>query len=419
MKRTLPLAFLAATLSACGAAEQGGAAIPAASATDGGAPAPRVEQQQIQNLGYFDVATLFPAPPAVAGHAGTEALLGVEIAARPLVMECLVDPRNRGPEKRTHVVVDAALADSGVTHQVTGQNLTPAGAACVEGALRAWTQAVPALTAKNVAARDGATPIKSHLEYDHVTPASPAVVLGVNEASDIAGAIRLALPTWSECFSAWKAAPPRQLRVTVGAVRSKPVTPTVTLSTVTFDATTDATAGAVAACLTGKLKALQVKTPSGESLTLPYIFRLVHSGVGDLLPDAPPELQFVELDLQRARRAAETAIAIGERGHAVVVYDDLVKRFKAKDKPEVTVEQLREKCAAMVMLDDKLIAAAEKQAATEDTTHRFTQDQKAKDPTWAEAEAGAAKSSADAHKDSESFKANKKLDEGACPKVKY
>jgi hypothetical protein len=417
MKRALTLTALA--LTACGAAEPTGPAAPSTSADAGAAAAPKVEQQRIQNLGYFDVATLFPAPPVVAGHATSEALLGVEVTARPVVMECLVDPRNRGPEQKTHVVVDAALADAGVTHQVTGQNLTPAGTACIEGALRTWTQGVPALTAKNVAARDAGSAVKSHLEYDHVVGVSPAVVLGVNEASDIAGAIRLALPTWSDCFTAWKSAPPRLLRATVGAVRPKPVTPTVTLITVAFDPTTDAAAGAVAACLTGKLKAIPVKTPAGESLTMPYVFRLVHSGIGDPLPDAPPELQFVQLDLQRARRTAETAIVLGERGHAVAVYDDLVKRFKAKAAPEVTVEQLREKCAVMVTLDDKLIAAAERQAAVEEATHRFTVEQKARDASWAEAEAGSTKNLADAQKDLESFKANKKLDEGACPKVKY
>ncbi len=38
--------------------------------------------------------------------------------------------------------------------------------------------------------------------------ASPSVEMGVNDASDIAGAIRLALPTWGDCFADWKSAPP-------------------------------------------------------------------------------------------------------------------------------------------------------------------------------------------------------------------
>ncbi len=162
-----------------------------------------------------------------------------------------------------------------------------------------------------------------------------------------------------------------------------------------------------------------MKAPASDSLTLPYTFRLVHSGIGDLLPDAPPDLQLVELDLQRGRRAAEVAIANGERTQAVMLYEDLVKRFKARDKPEVTVAELKDKCAAMVATDDKVIAAAQRQAAIEEATHRFTVEQKAKDPAWTEAETESAKNVADVRKDLESLAANKKLDEGACPKVKY
>ena len=63
MKRALTLTALA--LTACGAAEPTGPAAPSASADAGAAAAPKVVQQQIQNLGYFDVATLFPVPPVV------------------------------------------------------------------------------------------------------------------------------------------------------------------------------------------------------------------------------------------------------------------------------------------------------------------------------------------------------------------
>jgi hypothetical protein len=404
---TVPVAFL---LAACGPQQSG----PASPSASGSAAAPKVEQQQVKNLGYFDVATFSAAPPVVAGRASSEALLGVLLSARPVVMECLVDPKNRGPEKKTHVVLDATLVDAGVEHKATGTNLTPAGTACIEAALRAWTQAIPALTAKNAAG-----PLKGHLELEHVVGASPSVEMGVNDASDIAGAIRLALPTWGDCFGAWKSAPPRGLRVSVRAARPKEAPPTVSLSTVAFDATSDPVAGKVAACLEGKLKALQVKTPSAESVSLPYTFRFVHSGIGEALPDAAPELQFVELDLQRGRRAAETAIAAGERGLLLAVYDDVVKRFKAKAKPEVSIAELKEKCAALVASADKLVAAAEKQAATEEATHRFTLEQKAKDPSWADAETASAKNLADAQKDVENVKAVRNADQGACPKVTY
>jgi hypothetical protein len=408
MIRTPTLAFVALALAACGPSQPGPAA-PAASA------APKVEQQKVLDTGYLDLSTLWPAPPAVAGRASNEALLGVELGARPVLMECLVDPKNRGPEKKTHVVVDASLTDAGVDHKVTGDNLTAAGIGCITAALQAWTQASPALSAKNAAG-----PVKSHLELDHVVGASPAVVLGQNDVSDIAGAIRLALPGWGGCFDPWKTAPPRMLKATVKVARpAKDAGATVAPTEVTFDATADAAGGQVAACLQDKLKALQVKTPASGSVSLPYTFRFVHSGVTEALPDAPAELQFVQLDLERARRTAEMAIALGDRTIAAGTYEDMVKRFKAKTKPEPSVKDLQNGCAALLAADDKLLAAAEKQTASEAKSHRFTLDQKAKDPSWADAEAAAAKSLAAAQKDAQSFQQNRKADEGACPKVKY
>lgn len=410
----LALLPLALPLVACGA-DQPGAAAPASSSSASTA-APKVEKLRVVNLGYFDVATLSATPPAIAGRVGNDALLGVELCARPLVLECLVDPRNRGPEKKTHVVVDATIAEAGVDHQVTGANLTPAGAACIEAALRRFTQASPALRARNADAG-----VKSHLEIEDVVGVGPAVVLGVNEASDIAGAVRLALPGWGDCFADWQSTPPRPLKAKLRAVRpanAKDAGPTVPLEA-TFEPTTDASAGKVAACLQSKLHALQVKTPAGAETSLPYPFSFVHSGIGEPLPGVTPDLQMVELDLQRSQRAAEAAIAIGERSQAWTVYGDLVTRFKAKAKPEVTVAELTEKCAALVATDDKLLAAAQKQLAVEATTHAFTADQKAKDPSWADAEAASAKSLAAAQKDVDSYTTNRKADEGSCPKVHY
>jgi hypothetical protein len=423
MTRTLSLLAVAAVLPlpfvlpACGAGQPGGAS-PAASGSAAAGPTPKAEQ--IRDHGYFDVGTFFPTPPAVTGRVGNEALLGVMLSARPVVMECLVDPKNRGADKSTRVVLDSTLGDAGVDHQVSGQNLTPTGIACITAALRAFTQASPGLTSKNAAsAGGGAGAVKGHLELEHVVGASPAVVLGTNDASDIAAAVRLGLSGWSDCFADWKASAPRTLKATLTANRPKVAAPTVTLSAVTFDPPADPIAAKVAACLEGKIKALPVKAPSSDSVTLPYTFRFVHSGIFEPLPDAAPQLQFVEIDLQRSRRAAEAAIALGSQGQAAVVYDDAVKRFKAKAKPEVSIADLKEKCAALLAADDKLIGAADAMVATEDGAHRFTVDQKAKDPSWGEAETIAAKNLADAQKDAAKDKAVRKTDEAACPKVSY
>jgi hypothetical protein len=406
MTRTALLTVLALSAVAC-AAEQAD--------TKANAPAgPKTEAQQTANLVHFDLGVISAAPPAITGKITSEVLTGVELAARPAVMECLVDPKNRGADKKTKVVIDASLGDAGVDHKVSGENLTPAGTACIEGALKRFTQASAALTAKNAVG-----PVKSQIAVEHTVGQSPAVVSGGNDASEIAGAIRLALPSWGECFADWKSAPPRMLKAQIKVNKPNPAAATTTPAEVKFDPTTDAAAGKVASCLEGKLKALSVKAPSTEFVSLPFPFRFVHSGISDALPDASPELAFTQLDLMRARRAAEAAVAFGERKAASGAYEDLVKRFKAKEKPEVTVAALKDGCAALLAADDKLIGAVEKQASTEESTNKFATEQKAKDASWGDAANAAAAKLAEAQKDLATFKEVRKQDEGACPKVKF
>lgn len=101
---------------------------------------------------------------------------------------------------------------------------------------------------------------------------------------------------------------------------------------------------------------------------------------------------------------------------AVGSYDSAVKSYKEKARPEVTVKELKDKCAALLLADDKVIDALRKQHAVEDTTHRFATEQKAKDPSWADAESAAAQKLALAQKDVDGFVGFRKQDEAACPR---
>ncbi len=136
------------------------------------------------------------------------------------------------------------------------------------------------------------------------------------------------------------------------------------------------------------------------------------------MPDATPEIQLIQIDLQRGRRTADVAIAEGDRTLAAALYDDVVKRFKAHAKPEPSIAELKGKCAKLLAADDKLIAAAGKMVASEDAGHAFTAAQKAQDATWAEAEAKSAQTLATAQKDAQTYAQNRAADENACPKVK-
>ena len=402
MKRAALL--LAVALPAC-AADQADPKSPAKDQS-------KAEQQKIAAVGYFDLGTLAVSPPAIPARVNKEVLTGVEVLVRPYVMECLVDPRNRGADKQTTVVVDGSLVDAGVEHKITGQNLTPAGTACIDGALKRWTAAIPGLNA-----RAASGPVQSHVEFQHLVGTSPAVTLGLNDASDLAAGVRLAVPGWGDCFAEWKAAAPRALQVSIKVTRPAGTPPAqVSPADAIFEAAGDAAADKVAACLKTKLLALKVKTPATESLTVPFTFRFVHSGVADALPVAAPEVQFAQLDLTRGRRAAEVAISLGDRMVAVGSYDGAVKGYKEKAKPEVTVKELKEKCAALLAADDKVIEALRRQHAVEETTHRFATEQRAKDPSWADAEAAAAQKVALAQKDVDGFVGFRKQDEAACPK---
>jgi hypothetical protein len=398
MRRSLLLPALLVSLAACGGAEVPAPATPAGAKAEG---------QRVAAVDYFDVAAVTAAPPVLARRLGNEGLLGVDLAARPALLECLVDPRNRGGEKATHVVVEGAINGEGVQHKVSGTNLTPAGVACMEAALKAWTKGIPA---------GPGAPVTSQMELDHVVGVQPAVGLGNGDASDLAAAVRLALPGFGECFAGWTSAAPRTLRATLRAAKPRDGSPAVLLSSVAFDPTPDPVAGKVAACLEGKLKALPVKPPSGDSVTASVALRLVHSGIEGALPDAPPELQLVELDLQRARRLADVTLAVDEHAQALATYDELVRRYKSRGRPEVSLADLKDKCAALVAADDRLLAASERQSATEHATHHFAEARKAKDPSWTEAEATSAKSLAEAEKELAAHQGLRRIDEAACPK---
>jgi hypothetical protein len=398
---------------------------------------PKPVQQVLKNISYFDLGMFEAAPPPLPARVGNEALIGFELLGRPFVMECLVDAKNRGPDAKSKVVVDSKLTDAGVEHKVTGDNLTPAGVACVEAALAKWTAASPGLSAKNAAG----PAVAGHVEFQHVVGVNPAVVMGINDVSDIAAAVRLAMPTWGDCFTDWKGAAPTPVKASIKVSRPvppaaaaagaasdakaadakaapAPVAAEVVPAEIIFEANPDPVATKVAACLKTKLGALKVKTPSGESVTLPYAFHFVNSAITATLPSALPDVQFIQLDLQRARRAAEAAIVLGTRMQAVGVYDSAVQTFKESKGKKPTLPELKEKCAALLAADDQMIGAVEKQVAQEEATQKFTAAQKATDPSWADADAAAGRKLAEAQKDLETFKGYRKGDEGACPKMK-
>jgi hypothetical protein len=395
--------FFALALASCGPAQQEEAKDPAQAK-------PVAEQLRITNINQSDLAVCFPKAPAVPDKITGETLTGLLVAARPQIMECLADPKRRGAEKETRAVIKTTYGPGGVEHAVSGQNLTPDGETCLKQTLTRYFSSVPQLASPAAA---GAAPITAEVPVQHIAGVSPAVTLGLNEGSDIAGTVRLMQSTWCDCYAEWKDAPPRPLKAKIKVTKGASVAP----SDVSFEPTSDPAADKVAACLTDKVKGLRFKVSTDE-LTLPYTFLFLHSAHDGGLPNAPPEIQFSQLDSLRGQRAAAAVIAIGERSAAAGVYDGLVKQYKAKPA-SVKVEDLKARCADLLKADDGWVASIEKQIDIDQKTVALVSELAAKDQGWAKAQAAAQSNLDDTKKDLESAKKIRTDDAGICPKERF
>lgn len=391
-------------------------------AEKGGTAAPKEERERLQNVGYFDVGTCNPKPPAVPERVTSEVLLGVMIAAEPQVMECLVDPKNRGPEADTKVTLDQSLTDTGVRTVVGGTNVTPEGQKCITDALDKWTSQLPSLKAKNAYSpktAEGAKPVAGHFEVQHRVGVSPSVKLGNNWASDVVGQIRLAQPQWCDCFAAWDNNAPHALKATVTFVKPKTGELQAPPTEVAFEPTGDAAADKVAGCMKDKLMAMKFPATSSDKFQLPVPFSFINSNSTQPLgQDASPQVAFSQFDATRAKKNAAAVIAVGEMTYARNGYGDLVDKYK-RTKDWKLVSQLKDKCKTMLKADDAFISALKNQVQVETQTHEFASNLKAQNPQWADAEAASAQQAQQTQQQLTDTQKQRAGDEASCPKEHY
>src|SRR5690242_4211711 len=178
---------IASVLLAAGCAGQQGAQ----QKTQG--PTTTEERMRITNQSPFDVAVCQSKTPTLPQPPNQGILVGAILATRPEVMECLVDPKSRGEADTTRVVVKTTVNEQGGTHALSGENLTPEGTACIQKVLdaRVPLSALP----------KGAQPVASESTFVHEAGNSPKVKFGINPGSDFSGAVRLAQPTWCDCYA--------------------------------------------------------------------------------------------------------------------------------------------------------------------------------------------------------------------------
>ncbi len=338
------------------------------------APVAMTVQQRVMNLIPFDVATCFPAKPALPAPLNAEAVAGALRAARPGILECLVDPKSRGAAPETVITLNGRT--------VTGTNLEESGKACIEKALAVLELAADAPEAP-VEVRSSATGVK----------------MGVNAASDVAGAIRLAQAQWCECYDG--ALPP-------SAMLSVHLTPGAPAKVAVKDI------NATTACLATKVGALDLRAPTETEV--PYSFLLLDSRLETETPGTPNELQFLQLDAIRARKSAESALAVASRMTAVAGYDGLVAKYNATKKPAALVPEIKRRCAALVKADDALIAAIEAQAKIDTHTAELAATFAEKDEQWKNAQSAAQTQAQGTQAEAVKVKAARDSDAKVCPK---
>ncbi|WP_375757923.1 hypothetical protein [Corallococcus exercitus] len=362
------------------------------------------ERLRITNQPPFDLATCFPHEQTLPSPANEGVLVGALLSVRPDVLECLVDPANRGPAASTKVTVKTTVNAQGATHAVSGENLTPAGTTCIQQVLD--THVKPAALAAD------AKPVEASYEYDHATANNASVTMGINEGSDFSGTVRLAEKSWCDCFAGYKASTPPVLTSDIHIVKGQP-NPTE----VVFKPSGSTEGDQLASCLQAKIAKMPAAT-TGE-LKFPFRFVFFNSQAPvEASADMPPELRFFQLELARTQTAAASAIAFGARTNAADTYDAVVQKY-TKTKDYKLFDELSSKCQALVESATKWVDALKAQETVDQTTLTLVQQLKAQKEDWAPVETASQEALANTQKDLSAAQQRLAADQGACPKKSY
>ncbi len=383
MKRLLLHACLLA-LAAC--------ATTSATKTDAktdGKGAPVMEKMAVSNVLPFDIAACGPRANLDLTSPSQETLLGALLSLDPAFSECFVDPS----------ALDGAALAAGVKLTVgqtveaeaTGTGLTASGKACLVAAMKK-------LPLKPLAA--GATALVAEKP---VGPAGKPVKMGINPASDAVGTVRLAQPSFCECYAQVGDKPAPSLTAKLLLSKDKP-----------GEAVMEATeAASVSDCVAAKIKS--VKFPAVDA-TVPYLFLLKNSYANAVTENAQAALQFQQFDGMRAQRTADVLMAAGKSVAAANTYDAVVKQYQ-KSKSASLIPELKTKCAALLSADDAQAGSIKALVATYDATLALVKDEKAKDAaSWGAVEQKLTEQRTGTAAELTRVESQRKAHEGACPK---
>ncbi len=358
MKLALTLSTAALTFAACATTP-----VPVAETPVKAEPAP--EKLRITNAKPFDVASCAPRLSELP-TVSTESLTALLVSARPMFVECLVNPKHhtKGDVKAS---VKTQITDAAVTHVVAGDALTAEGKTCIDGALAR-------LKLEKLAA--GAKPVEAQLEFG--LGANGQVTLGDNLANDLIGTIRLAQSSMCGCYGELGINPPPMLKAALKFSSSKPVD-------VKLDSSADAVALKLAACVEGTLKALTYPAVDRD-IQASYDFQLINSAAATASPDAPALLKFFQLDAISGQANADALLAFARRSAVSAAFEDVLERYKRKPTPGLKTER-RDKCPPIVKADDEWLAALAHTKDIDAQSLATVQTLKAGDASWSQVEA--------------------------------
>jgi hypothetical protein len=360
---------------------------------------------RVSNQHPFDAAVCQPVQPLqLPQPVNPDILVGALSLARPQVMECLVAPTSRGEAKSTRVVVKSSVTTEGGKHTVSGENLTPEGLACVQKAVETL---VP-LTASP----KGAAPVSAEAEFTHEQGRSLAVTLGTDVGSDYSGAIRLGQPQWCDCYAGYTTQVPPTLMARVHLAKGQ-----TTPAEVSFEPSTTPEGTALATCLQQKMMALPVQAPPDM---MRFSRRFIHfnSKATEPSTDPLPEQRFLQGELVRQQRSAESMMAFGARDSASEAYDAVVLKYQ-KSKDRKLLPELAAKCNAVAEADAKWAAAVEARLKADQQSLAIVQELKAKDAAaWSAAEASIQQDVSGSQEELTRAQSRHKADQEACAKMK-
>jgi hypothetical protein len=370
-----------------------------------GVVAPDQDTVRVANQHPFDMAVCQTAQPVqLPQPVNPDALLGALSVARPQVMECLVPPTSRGEAKSTRVLVKAQVSEQGGQYTVSGENLSAEGQACVQKAVEGR---VP-LTASP----KGAAPVSVVAEFAHEQGRSLGVILGGDSGSDYSGAARLGQPQWCDCYAGFTTGVPPTLMAHVLLAQGQ-----ATPAEVTFDAVTTPEGTALATCLQQKLMALPVKPPP-EAMRFSRRFIHFNSRATEPSTDPWPEQRFLQNELVRQQRAADSVLAFGARDSASEAYDAAVVKYQKSKDPKLRAE-LVARCNQVVEADAKWAGAVEAQLKADQQSLMLAQELKGKDAAaWTAAEASVQQSVTSSQEELSRAQKRVETDREACSKMK-